>query len=325
MDKTISVIVPVYNVAAYLPQCMDSLLSQSYGALEIILIDDGSSDGSSGICDAYAAKDSRIKVIHKKNGGAASAKNAGLRIATGEYLSFVDSDDYLEPGAYRFLIEQMQIYGVDVVQSGYRDVFPDREQDCIASETVCKYTNTEYLTRYTKDWTCALLWDKLYKRSLFDGIFFEEGHIIDDEFFTYRGIMNAHWVVFVPNVIYNYRKRRSSVMLSPTSAQRIVMDRLDYLPQRREAIIAKFPALRRELDVSFLDTMLILARSSFATEESLLRQKALLKAYRKEPGRTFPPKDLWLGLARLRFLPVSRLLKRRKKQSAVTEGQCFFE
>ena len=325
MDKTISVIVPVYNVAAYLPQCMDSLLSQSYRALEIILIDDGSTDGSSGICDAYGAKDCRVKVIHQKNGGAASAKNAGLRIATGEYLSFVDSDDYLEPDAYRFLAEQMQAHEVDVVQSGYRDVYPDHGQDCIVSETVCKYKNTEYLTRYTKDWTCALLWDKLYKRSLFDGIFFEEGHIIDDEFFTYRGIMNAQWVLFVPGIIYNYRKRRSSVMLSPASARRIVMDRLDYLPQRRKAIISRFPELRRDFDVNFLDLMLNLAISPFATKESLLRQKALLRAYRKEPGRTFPPKDLWIGLFRLRFLPVGRLLNRRKQPSLAARQQSFFD
>ena len=99
MKDVISVIVPVYNVSAYLPECLDSILSQDYEKLEVILIDDGSTDDSGAICDAYAQRDNRIRVIHQKNGGAAAAKNAGLRAATGEYLSFADSDDFLEPGA----------------------------------------------------------------------------------------------------------------------------------------------------------------------------------------------------------------------------------
>ena len=104
MADRISVIIPVYNVAAYLPECMESILRQDHEDLEIILIDDGSTDESGMICDRYAARDSRIRVIHQKNGGAAAAKNAGLRIATGEYLSFADSDDYLEPGAYSHML-----------------------------------------------------------------------------------------------------------------------------------------------------------------------------------------------------------------------------
>ena len=325
MDKTISVIVPVYNVAAYLPQCMESLLNQSYRALEIILIDDGSTDRSGALCDEYAAKDSRVRVIHKENGGAASAKNAGLRVATGEYLSFVDSDDYLEPGAYAFFVEQLEAYQADVVQSGYRDVFPDRREDRILSASVCKYENTEYLRRFTKDWSCALLWDKLYKRSLFDGIFFEEGHIIDDEFFTYQGIMNAQLVVFVPGIVYNYRQRRSGVMLSPASGRRIVMDRLTYLPLRRKKVISKYPELRRDFDVNYLDMLLLLAIDPFATKESLLRQKAMLKDYRKEPGRTVPPRQMWLALWRLRFQRVQQLLKRRKTQPPISGAQSFFD
>ena len=325
MNKTISVIVPVYNVEAYLPQCMESLLSQSYQALEIILIDDGSTDGSGALCDVYGAKDPRVRVIHKENGGAASAKNAGLCVATGEYLSFVDSDDYLEPGAYAFLLEQMEAYEADIVQSGYRDVFPDRAVNCVTSAEVCKYQAPEYLRRFTKDWTCALLWDKLYKRSLFDGIFFEEGHIIDDEFFTYQGVMNARLVVFVPHIVYNYRQRRSGAMLAPTSGCRIVMDRLTYLQQRREKVRSKFPELKRDFDVNFLDMMLILADSPFATKESLRCQKNMLRSYLREAGRTFPPKELWVGLLRLRFQSVRGLQKRKVANQSASQTQCLFD
>ncbi len=117
MKDVISVIVPVYNVSAYLPECLDSILSQDYEKLEVILIDDGSTDDSGAICDAYAQRDSRIRVIHQKNGGAAAAKNAGLRAAAGEYLSFADSDDFLEPKAYAYMMSLLK-----ETRRGYRPV-----------------------------------------------------------------------------------------------------------------------------------------------------------------------------------------------------------
>ena len=311
MDKTISVIVPVYNVQAYLPQCMESLLSQSYQALEIILIDDGSTDGSGALCDAYGAKDRRVRVIHKENGGAASAKNAGLRVATGEYLSFVDSDDYLAPDAYSFLVEQLEIYGADVVQSGYRDVFPDHEEDRIAMAEVCQYQAMEYLRRFTEDWTCALLWDKLYRRSLFDGIFFEEGHIVDDEFFTYQGIMNAQLVVFVPRVVYNYRQRRSSVTLRPDSQKRIVLDKLNYLQKRRKNVTERLPELTEYYEENFVRMLLWLSKDPYSTQESLRQIKLLVKNYLSGPKHCRHHWSVWLGLLRIRLWSISKLLKHK--------------
>ena len=125
MNQTISVIVPVYNVSQYLPDCIENICAQTYSNLEIILIDDGSTDNSGILCDEYAKKDSRIKVIHQTNSGAASAKNAGLRAVTGEYLAFVDSDDYLELDAYEFMINKMQKHNVDIVRCGFQYVFVD--------------------------------------------------------------------------------------------------------------------------------------------------------------------------------------------------------
>ena len=114
-ETMLSVIVPVYNVEAYLPRCVDSILAQSYSNLEVILVDDGAKDASGAICDAYAAKDPRVKVIHKENGGLSSARNAGLDIALGEYIAFVDSDDWIEPDAYQHLLEVMERYDVRLV------------------------------------------------------------------------------------------------------------------------------------------------------------------------------------------------------------------
>ena len=172
MKDVISVIVPVYNVAAYLPECLDSILSQDYDKLEVILIDDGSTDDSGAICDDYARRDSRIRVIHQKNGGAAAAKNAGLRAATGEYLSFADSDDFLEPGAYAYMLALLKENDADIVRCAFQNRFRTRTEQWLAGEDRCVMEGKTFLVRFTTDWTCGLLWNKLYKRALFDGIFF---------------------------------------------------------------------------------------------------------------------------------------------------------
>ena len=325
MKDTISVIVPVYNVADYLPQCLDSLLAQTYPALEILLIDDGSTDHSGQICDDYAGKDSRIRVIHQKNGGAANAKNTGLRMATGEYLAFVDSDDWIEPDAYAYMMEQLKKQGADVIQCGFRNIYTDHTEDHFTTATLQQYQTEEYLLRYTTDWTCGLLWDKLYLKVLFEGIFFEEGNKIDDEFFTYRGIMNAKKIIHSPNIIYNYRQRGSSVTLNPTSGARIVMDKLSYLPVRKERIIAKFPELRRAFDLHFLNMLLLLARDPYATRESLDREKKLLGDYFREKDATTPPRGLLPGIWKLRWLPTQKLLLKKEKPQPAHCAERYFK
>ena len=256
MKNLISVIIPVYNVAAYLPECLDSLLSQDYAGLEVILIDDGSTDDSGAVCDRYAQQDSRIRVIHQKNGGAAAAKNAGLRVATGKYLSFVDSDDYLEPGAYSYMLSVLQQSGAQVGEFSFRYVSRSKGEDHIIHPERVVVPAKEYVSRFTKGWHCALLWNKLYRRELFDGIFFEEGHRIDDEYFTYQGFMNAQTVVCDARVIYNYRLRGSGAMLNPKAGEQRMLDRVDFMNKRRKKVAARFPELQREFDVEYLDALI---------------------------------------------------------------------
>lgn len=320
MAGKISVIIPVYNVEGYLLQCLDSVLSQSYADLQIILIDDGSIDRSGEICDAYAAKDSRVVVIHQKNGGAAAAKNAGLRVATGKYLSFVDSDDYLEQDAYAHMIALLETQQADVIQCAFRDVYVDKSVPHTVLGNQMDFSSTEYLEQFTKDWTCGLLWDKLYVRSIFDGIFFEEGHKIDDEYFTYRGIMNARKIVRDNFVVYNYRKRRSSVMYSPESGKQIIKDRIDYLSKRRVNVIARFPELRKAFDHHFAEMMVILSRDPMATNESntMIRQK--LRAYFKE--KTHTPVDIRLWPALLRIC-IGRVKKAAFHAEEAADEQYF--
>ena len=121
-DRKISVIVPVYNVEAYLPRCVESIMAQTYQNLEIFLVDDGTKDNCGAICDAYARQDNRVRVIHKENGGLSSARNAGIDASTGEYLSFVDSDDWIEPDMYEKMMGLMEKYGVRLVCAGRWDV-----------------------------------------------------------------------------------------------------------------------------------------------------------------------------------------------------------
>ena len=291
MNDLISVIMPVYNVENYLSQSIESVLTQDHRELELILIDDGSTDSSGTICDSYAEKDSRVRVIHQKNGGAAAAKNAGLRMAKGTYLCFVDSDDYVEPNVYGYMLKTLKEKHADAVQFSFRDVYKDHTEDQIL--TPCVLNEREYLLRFPKDWSCPLLWNKLYRRSLFDGVFFEEGHKIDDEYFTYQGFLNPCRVVFDDTVIYNYRKRASSVMSSPKAGEQRILDCIDSIAKRREKVVARWPELRRAFDENYLDTIWYLSGNVFSTEKTILELKGRLKAYFRRFGNSIPPRYLW--------------------------------
>lgn len=322
MDDLISVIIPVYNVEDYLSICIESILLQKYSALEIILIDDGSTDGSGKICDEYAKKDPRIRVIHQPNGGAAAAKNAGLEIATGKYLSFVDSDDYLDANAYDYMIRVLKENNADVVQCSYRDVY----KDCTVEHLIEKalMNQIEFLALFIKDWTCALLWDKLYKRSLFEGVYFETGHKIDDEYFTYCGIMNAKKIIRDNQIVYNYRKRASSVMYSHASVQQIITDRIDYLSKRRKNVIERFPQLRSEYDNHYLNMMVILSRDQNITMEQVKTIRLCLKEYFHEKHHTKPDYRLLPSLIKLMIFKIKSDDKQHSDQS-IDKLDSFFE
>ena len=308
MNDVISVIIPVYNVAPYLPQCIESVLNQDHRELEILLIDDGSKDASGEICDRYAAMDSRIRVIHQQNGGAAAAKNAGLRVATGTYLCFVDSDDYLEPNVYGYMLDVLKSCDADAAQFNFRDIYRNRTEDQIIHSQRTVMDNKTYLLRFPKDWSCALLWNKLYKRSLYDGVFFEEGHKIDDEYFTYRGFLQECTVVCDDRIIYNYRRRASSVMSSPEAGEQRILDSMDAIAKRRETVIRDLPELKKAFDENYLDTVWFLSGNVSSTEKTINVLKAYLKSYFCTWGNSIPPRYLWPMLWKLAFTSTEKLL-----------------
>lgn len=324
MNDLISVIIPVYQVAAYLPECLDSVLSQDHRNLEVILIDDGSKDDSGAICDRYAAEDSRVKVIHQKNSGAAAAKNAGLRMATGEYLSFVDSDDYLEPNVYGYMVSALQETGADAIHCNFREVSKIRSEDCLVHTGRQLMGSREYLVRFTKDWSCPLLWNKLYRRSLFDGVFFEEGHKIDDEYFTYQGFLRDCTILCDEKIIYNYRKRRSSVMSRPEAATQRLMDCLDSTVKRREKVLSVFPELKRAFDENYLDAIWYLSENYGMTEETVGVLKEHLKNYCWEKGNAFLPRYLWLRLLKLWLTPAKKRAEECDKRQEIIDPEDYF-
>ena len=322
MNDLISVIMPVYKVEAYLEESIVSVLNQDHRELELILIDDGSPDRCGEICDAYAAKDSRVRVIHQRNGGAAAAKNAGLRIASGTWLSFVDSDDYLEPGAYSHMLKLLKDHQADAVQCSFRDVYRNRTEPHLQQPGVLN--EHQYLVRFPKDWACPLLWNKLYRRSLFDGIFFEEGHKIDDEYFTYQGFLNPCKVVLDDTVIYNYRRRASSVMCSPEAAEQRIRDGLDFVIKRREKVIQRWPELRRAFDESYVDMLWNLSIRPGNTESTIELLKDHLKRYFRTWGNSIPPRYLWPYLWRLYRTDTKTLVECSRAQQTERSAEEYF-
>ena len=195
----ISVIVPVYKVEQYLERCVDSIINQTYRNLEIILVDDGSPDRCPEICDRYSEADSRIKAIHRKNGGLSAARNTGLKAATGDYIALVDSDDYININMFADMMEQLLLHKADIVMCDCKYVYDIDDKTDITEKAVNpKITSidgriAQYYS-YKDDYTRIVFnvaWNKIYKRKLFDGITYPEGRIHEDEARTHRLIYKA--------------------------------------------------------------------------------------------------------------------------------------
>lgn len=257
MESKVSIVVPVYGVEQYIETCIQTLLAQTYPHLEIILVDDGGKDRSGQICDQYGAMDHRIKVIHKQNGGAASARNAGLDAATGEFVCFVDGDDAVHPDYVNCLLTELLRNDADLAVCGFRHWSKSgaRPVDC---NNTGEYTGQEYLLRFLRDWSCSLLWNKIFRREAIGDIRMAEGHKVDDEFFTYLVVMNCRKVVLFETPLYDYRIRGSSAMqdMGP-HLERIMLDRVEYLTTRYHNIALRMPQIEPAF---FQDTLQTLTR-----------------------------------------------------------------
>lgn len=256
--KKISVVIPVYNVEKYLSECLDSVVNQTYKNLQIILVDDGSTDFSGKICDVYAEKDNRITVVHQKNAGAGAAKNTGLELIDGDYFSIIDSDDYIELDMYEKMVNSLEKYNADIVQCLFRNVYVNDSFDRkykIKGNYPKLLTSKSFLKEYLYDWKYAIFANKVFKSSLLKEIRFPVGRKIDDEFFTYKLVCNAKKVVNIDNILYNYRMRKTSVM-NENDTDRLIYDRIDCFIERYNYVSDIYPSLKKKYNLKLYDDLL---------------------------------------------------------------------
>ena len=311
----ISVIVPVYRVEKYLDRCLQSITEQTYRNLEIILVDDGSPDGSGAICDAWAAKDSRILVVHKENAGAGAARNTGLDVATGDIVSMIDSDDYLDVHMYEHLMQLMKD-GVDIAECDIcwteRDDLP-MEDGSQAEIKVCDVE--EAMRLHIRDEIfCQTPPNKLYRRQTMADIRFPEGNLIDDEYFTYRVIGNARKLARFSACMYAYRQQPGSAMHKTFSLRRL--QGLEAKVQRLEYLEKNMPSLVYEAKFDLFFTAMFLMQECFRSLKGAELEQA--RSYIRETLNKITPleknpetsakKNLLLKLAQTNFEGTCKLL-----------------
>ena len=310
----ISVIVPVYKVEAYLDKCISSIVQQTYTNLEIILVDDGSPDNSGEICDRWAVNDDRIRVIHQKNAGGGAARNAALDIVRGEFIAFVDSDDYIAPDMYKYLYGLL-IQGADIAECGHVDAFDDNASFDNADAKVVTYAVQEAMTEHIQDRIFRqLIWNKLYRRELIADIRFPVGNRIDDEFWTYRVIANARRLARSSCNMYAYRQQPGSVMHRAFDMTRL--QAVDAKCQRLELLRERFPALLPQARKNLWYTCLYLGQMSLLhmpkedKRKAFEKLSAALKQYPLTRGdkRSLPLKQkVWAILSDISFTAACKL------------------
>lgn len=249
-EPLITLVVPVYNVCNYLHMCVDSVIGQSYRNIEILLVDDGSTDGSGEICDKYAESDYRVKVFHKNNGGLSSARNWGIENASGDYIAFIDGDDWISDKFVERLYNVMNEFKCDIVQCSHQDVLDGYLKEEMVSESfresqVFSGREFSYASYNLIGWRAHLTTNKLYKKDLFQDIRFPEGKINEDEFTTYKVIWKAETVALISDKLYYYRRRVGSIMQQQYSKRRL--DASEAFSER-----AEFYAQKNELELELL-------------------------------------------------------------------------
>lgn len=318
MTNRISVVIPVYKVEPYLDRCVQSVVEQTYTDLEIILVDDGSPDSCPAVCDAWAERDSRIKVIHKENGGLSDARNAGMAAATGEYMVFVDSDDWVSEYYIQALYEAAHYADADICECEMIKTdgeVPLEEEPCL-EEAVC-YETEQALSLLMQDRVFhQYVWNKIYRSAVIKGIAFRKGKTNEDEFWTYQIFGRANRVVKIEKRLYCYFQRSGSIMNSGYSLKRL--DALEAKWERQAYIDSNFPQLGGIARVSLLNSCLYSGQMALRYMKGTERDEAVNTAQRyfrqgkKEIGElpSTMKQKIWLSLAGISFPLICRLRNR---------------
>ena len=285
MQKLVSVIVPVYGVEQYLERCIISILNQTYSNLEIILVDDGSKDNSPAICDEYEKKDSRIKVVHKVNGGLSSARNAGIEVANGEYYIFIDSDDCIAPNMIERLCSVCEENDSDIAICGYERFSDDKEIESIDTSRKEKLTildKDEAMSRiYSKGVKYVAAWNKLYRKKLFNNITYKEGKLNEDEFTTYKLFGESDKIVEIDAPLYFYFYNGNSI----TTNEKYIVSRdlFEAFDECIEYYTDKYPKSLHYVKKAYLDRIISRCRMAITLNPPKHEYcKDLVKLYREK-------------------------------------------
>lgn len=267
MQPLLSIIVPIYNVEQYLDRCIQSILNQTYQNLEIILVDDGATDCSGAIADSYAAKDKRIKVFHKENGGLSDARNYGLEHVTGDYILFIDSDDFIVNIMCERLITVASSNNADIVSCNY---YIYRGDDDISIHTMSvqddkrTFTGMDMLRYYllkTEPFDLNVVWNKIFKLDLFNGVEpvrFPKGRVQEDNFTIFRLFLNANSIVTVNEPLYYYVQRAGSIMANFT--RRFMIDTIESHMYMSDYLMNHCSSIKNELQLYLLNSYVELSR-----------------------------------------------------------------
>lgn len=288
----ISVVVPIYNVAQYLPDCISSILAQNIADIDVILVDDGSTDNCGVLCDQYAKRYSNVNVIHQKNAGLSAARNAGIEAAKGEFITFVDSDDMLAEGFIRTALEMAKIYQADFIAFSHVRCEADARwpmkcqsqsenfETHVYGESVQKMQN--FLIGAEIGTTA---WAKVYRRELFETIRYPVGKYHEDVFTTYKVVDKAHRIVTTSQVGYLYRKSPNSITTSGFSMKRL--DSVEGKLQQLAFIQKNYPDLQKEAETGVIyacnQCMMLMAQAEYKNKETLEGFQELYRKY----GRSY--------------------------------------
>lgn len=302
----ISVIVPVYNVEKYLSKCVESIINQTYKNLEIILVDDGSTDNSLQICEKYAQKDNRIKVIHKKNGGQATARNIGLDIAEGEYIGFVDADDYIHSEMYDKLIKRIQKFNSGIVMCGRFNVDEVRgiSKPLFEFNSEVVFEDEEILRRFfITDHIDGSPCDKLFDKNIIGEMRFPEGYICEDIPFIYNILKGTNKVVHIGEPLYFYLQRRGSTS-KPNKISEKTRGITKYSADIRTEIYKNKTELIEEVDYFYFTK--VIAFNDMILNYGRMFDKNILRIY-KENGKII--QEHYKCIMKNRYLSKVELIK----------------